>query len=112
MPITEILGILGIIIGVFFSVVGVIGTIRMPDVYSRIHSAGKIAVLGMIGLLVGASFFAPENTLKAVMLGLFMLIASPVVSHAIAAAAFRQGANNESDDSFPTMEELSDDFMG
>jgi multicomponent Na+:H+ antiporter subunit G len=111
MPFTEILGTIGIIIGVFFSVVGVIGMMRMPDVYSRIHSTGKIAILGMLGLLVGYSFFVPENTLKAVMLSMFMVIASPVVSHAIAAAAFRQVDNNgDDDDSFPAMGELDDDY--
>jgi multicomponent Na+:H+ antiporter subunit G len=110
MPFTEILGAIGIIIGVFFSVAGVIGMMRMPDVYSRIHSTGKIAILGMLGLLVGYSFFVPQDILKAIVLGLFMVIASPVVSHAIALAAFRQTSNDDNGDSFPAMAELDDDY--
>lgn len=110
MPITEIFGVLGIIVGVFFSVVGVVGMVRMPDVYSRIHSTGKIAILGMLSLLVGYSFFVPQDTLKAIMLSMFMIIASPVVSHAIAAAAFRQSSDEENGDIFPSMGELDDDY--
>ncbi|MFN8378151.1 MAG: monovalent cation/H(+) antiporter subunit G [Anaerolineae bacterium] len=87
----EILGLAAISIGVFFSVVGIIGMMRMPDIYTRLHAAGKVSTLGILSLLIGASFLMSEVTLKALALGLFLLVTAPVASHAIASAAHRQG---------------------
>lgn len=78
-------------IGLFFICVGIIGVMRLPDVYCRIHAAGKVATLGIVGLLAGTAFLMPETTPKVIMLALFLVIASPVAAHAIAAAAYRQG---------------------
>lgn len=89
--IAEIAGATFIVLGVFFSLVGVVGIIRLPDVYSRIHASGKVATLGIFGLLTGTALLLPETTLKVVGLGLFLLIFSPVASHSIAAAAYRSG---------------------
>jgi multicomponent Na+:H+ antiporter subunit G len=89
--VVEILGLLLIGFGVFFSLVGVIGIIRLPDVYSRIHASGKVSTLGIFGLLAGTAILMPETTLKLLGLGLFLLISAPVASHAIAAAAYRSG---------------------
>jgi len=91
MAFNELLAIVALCAGTFFSAVGIVGMIRLPDVYSRIHASGKVATLGIIGLLIGASLAMPDITLKAVALALFMVITSPVASYAIAAAAHRQG---------------------
>lgn len=91
MPVTELIGLLLVSFGVFFSVVGILGNVRLPDVYSRIHASGKVATLGILGLLAGMAFLMPQATVKAIALILFLLITSPVASHAIAAAAHRQG---------------------
>jgi multicomponent Na+:H+ antiporter subunit G len=91
MTLSEILGLAAIAAGTFFSMVGIIGMMRLPDVYTRIHASGKVATLGLLGLLLGAALLMPELTLKALALGLFLLITAPVASHAIAASAHRQG---------------------
>lgn len=91
MTLNEILALLALGSGVFFSLVGILGMMRMPDVYSRIHASGKVSTLGVIGLLTGASLLMPEITLKALALALFLVITAPVASHAVAAAAHRQG---------------------
>jgi multicomponent Na+:H+ antiporter subunit G len=90
MTVVEILACMAILSGLFFSVVGIIGIMRMPDVYSRIHASGKVAVLGIIGLLIGAALLMPQIALKALALAVFMVVTSPVASHAIASAAYRQ----------------------
>ncbi|MCC7207619.1 MAG: monovalent cation/H(+) antiporter subunit G [Anaerolineae bacterium] len=87
----EILAVLALGAGTFFSVVGILGMMRLPDVYCRLHASGKVATLGILGLLVGASLLMPAITPKAIALGLFLLITAPVSTHAIAAAAHRQG---------------------
>ena len=87
----QILGSVLISIGVFFSIVGIIGIIRFPDVYCRIHASGKVSSLGILGLLLGAAVLMPEIALKALALGFFMVITAPAASHTIALAAHRQG---------------------
>ncbi|NWF70307.1 MAG: monovalent cation/H(+) antiporter subunit G [Chloroflexi bacterium] len=86
---SEILGLAALAFGLFFSVIGVVGLIRMPDVYCRLHAAGKVSTLGLCGLLVAAAFLLPEVTLKVIALALFAVLTLPVGSHAIAAAAYR-----------------------
>jgi len=86
----EFIGIAALVFGLFFCIVGVVGVIRMPDIYTRLHASGKVAVLGIYGLLIGAAIIMPDITLKALALGLFILITSPVTSHAIGAAEYRR----------------------
>ncbi len=86
---TELLAALLLIFGLFFSVVGIVGLMRMPDVFCRLHASGKVSTLGLVGLLAGTALLMPETALKALALALFMLITAPVASHAIAAAAYR-----------------------
>jgi multicomponent Na+:H+ antiporter subunit G len=91
MPLREAIGLIFIGAGVFFSVVGIVGIVRLPDVYCRIHASGKVATLGIIGLLIGTGFLMPQAALKVIVLALFLVNASPVAAYAIAAAAHRQG---------------------
>lgn len=83
------LGLIVVWIGVMFSAVGVIGLFRFPDVFSRIHSAGKVATLGIAFLSIGTVIFQPELLLKGLVLVGFLLLTAPVSAHAIAIAAHR-----------------------
>ncbi|MGQ9910294.1 MAG: monovalent cation/H(+) antiporter subunit G [Candidatus Flexifilum sp.] len=87
----EWIALLFIAIGIFFSFAGVLGVMRMPDVYTRLHASGKVSMLGLFGLLIGVALLMPEIAPKLIGLGLFLLITSPVASHSIAAAAYRSG---------------------
>ncbi len=84
------LGVAALVFGVFFCAVGVIGVIRMPDTLSRLHASGKVAILGLFGLLIGAALLVPATALRLLVLGLFVLLTSPVATHAIAAAVHRR----------------------
>jgi len=88
--IVEFIGIAALVFGLFFSIVGVVGVMRMPDIYTRLHASGKVATLGIFGLLLGAAILMPSITLKALALGLFILFTSPVSTHAIAASEYRR----------------------
>jgi multicomponent Na+:H+ antiporter subunit G len=83
------IGLVLVWLGVLFSVVGVIGLFRFPDVFSRIHAAGKVATLGIAFLTIGTVSFLPELFLKGVVLVGFLILTAPVSSHAIAVAAHR-----------------------
>lgn len=87
----DILGLFVLWIGVGFCVIGVVGMIRMPDLYCRLHASGKVSTVGLCGLLLGTALIVPSAALKLLALALFALLTLPVSTHAIAAAAFRHG---------------------
>ena len=86
----ELLGIAALLFGLFFCAVGVLGVIRMPDSLTRLHASGKVATLGLFGLLLGAALLMPAIWLRLLALGLFVLLTSPVATHAIAASVYRR----------------------
>jgi len=57
--IRALVAILAIIVGTFFSLVGVLGMVRLPDVYSRLHATGKVGIYGAVLLLVAAAVWTP-----------------------------------------------------
>ncbi len=87
----QIIALLAIIMGTFFSIVGVLGYIRFPDVYTRLHATGKVGVFGVVLLLVAAIFWTPLGWAKAVLLIVLLMVAGPVTTHAIGSAAYRLG---------------------
>ena len=82
-----------VILGIFFLLIGSIGTIRLPDFYSRTHATSKSDTLGMILLLIGLIIFEglTLNAGKLFLVLLFILIANPIGSHALARAAHLSG---------------------
>ncbi len=87
----QIITIAAVIIGTFFSVVGVVGYIRLPDVYTRLHTTGKISVFGVALLLVAAAFWVPQGWARALVLIFFLLAAGPPTAHAMGSATYRLG---------------------
>ncbi len=87
----ELIALVAVIVGTFFSLIGVLGYIRMPDVYTRLHSTGKVGVFGVV-LLTVATVAATGLTFgKGLVLIALLLLTAPVASHAIASAAYRIG---------------------
>lgn len=91
MSANELLGVIAVVVGIFFSAAGIIGFVRLPDIYTRIHAAGKVSTVGIFGLALGVALIMPETTLKLIGLIGLLLITAPVATHAIAYAAHRQG---------------------
>jgi multicomponent Na+:H+ antiporter subunit G len=88
----DILSWVLIVLGSFFTVVGGIGLVRMPDVYTRMHAASVTDTLGAGMLIFGMMLQAGLTlvTLKLLfILGLFFFFA-PVVTHALAQAALHE----------------------
>ncbi|MDW8396237.1 MAG: monovalent cation/H(+) antiporter subunit G [Anaerolineae bacterium] len=87
--IREGLALVVVAIGSAFSVIGVLGILRLPDVYARLHAAGKVSVFGAALLALAVVLLAPGTLGRALILVALLVIAGPVVSHAIASAAYR-----------------------
>lgn len=83
--------IVAVLAGTFFSLVGILGFLRFPDVYTRLHAAGKVGVFGVVLLLIATTVWTPLGWGRALLLILLLMISAPVTSHAIASAAYRIG---------------------
>lgn len=100
----QIIALLAIIIGTFFSLVGILGLVRLPDVYSRLQATGKVGVFGVVLLLVAATITTDLAFGKALLLIILLMIAGPVTAHAISSAAYRIG--------IPMRDAVRDDLNG
>ena len=86
-----------IVLGSFFTVVGALGLVRLPDVFTRMHAASVIETLG-VGLLIFGMILQAGFSLAAFklffLLVLYLFIV-PVVTHALAQAALHTGVEPE-----------------
>jgi multicomponent Na+:H+ antiporter subunit G len=82
-----------ILLGSFFTVVGALGLVRMPEIFTRMHAASVIDTLG-VGLLIAGMVLQAGFTLVTLklifLLGLFV-VTGPVVTHALAQACLHEG---------------------
>jgi multicomponent Na+:H+ antiporter subunit G len=79
--------------GLFFHVVAALGVLRMPDFYTRLHALSKAETLGMLLTLAALAVWAGPSltTVKVSFVAIFLFLANPTSTHAIARAAFRTG---------------------
>ena len=82
-----------IVAGVFFLMVSALGLLRLPDFYARTHAVGKSETLGSMLVLSGLAVYNgfELSTAKILFILLFVLIANPTATHAVARAALRTG---------------------
>ena len=78
-----------IVIGVFGMTVGIYGIVRMPDVYNKLHAASKVVFLGVTMLLLASAVTNDaEIILRATLIGVFLVLTTPVSAHVVGKAAF------------------------
>jgi multicomponent Na+:H+ antiporter subunit G len=82
-----------ILAGSAFTIVGAVGIMRMPDLFTRMHAASVTDTLGAGLLLLGFMLQAGPSLvlLKLVFLFLLIFFISPVATHAVANAALHYG---------------------
>jgi multicomponent Na+:H+ antiporter subunit G len=82
-----------ILLGSFFTIVGALGLVRMPEVFTRMHAASVTDTLGVGFLIVGMGLQAGLSlvTLKLLFLLLLFVFTVPVVTHALAQACLHEG---------------------
>lgn len=69
--------------------VAVYGIVRMPDVYTRLHAAGKAGLMGALPILVAATLGSEASAIpKAILIGAFLVLTTPIVAHEIGRAAY------------------------
>ena len=76
-------------LGCVVSLSASVGLLRMPDFYTRLHTAGKTDSFAQLLILVGLAFVTPDllTQIKLVVVGLILMIVAPTATHAITKAA-------------------------
>lgn len=79
--------------GGFFVLVGGVGVLRMPDLYTRLHAASVTETLGTILVMLGLMVYTGWTlaTFKLFAILLFLLFTAPVASYALANTALIAG---------------------
>jgi len=108
----DVLAWASIVGGLFFMLVGTLGVLRMPDVYTRLHAAGMTDTMGAGFLLLGMALKTVQDMVhgetgywlvltRLVLIYAFLLFTSPIATHALARAGLASGVepwSNEGED--------------
>lgn len=83
--------------GGMFVLVGGVGVVRMPDVFTRLHAAGVADTMGagliLLGLILQSGLHL--DAFKLFILMIFLLHIGPTSTHALAAAALREPSRGD-----------------
>ena len=76
-------------IGAVFIVIGGIGVLRMPEIYTRMHASSVTETTGSLFVLTGLMILSGFTlaTVKLFAIALFLLFTSPVSTYALANTA-------------------------
>ena len=86
---TEIVSGIFLVIGAVAMLVGGVGILRMPDLFTRLHAVGIIDTLGVAAILIGLAFLAGWGLvlIKLIIIFALLMLLNPSTSHALARAA-------------------------
>lgn len=86
----EILVSIFLMIGAFFTVVGGVGMVKLPDLFMRLHAPTKSSTLGLGSFLIAAMIYAAFHSrlgFAELLITLLAFITAPVSANLIAQAA-------------------------
>ncbi len=89
--IIELLVALLLLVSSFFTLVGAIGLVRLPDFFMRLHAPTKATTLGVGGMLLASIAYSVNHgvTLHELLITLFLFVTAPVSASLMAKAALR-----------------------
>jgi multicomponent Na+:H+ antiporter subunit G len=98
-----------VVAGALFGALAGLGVLRLPDFYTRMHSASKAGAVGagFILLAVALSSFDGAVALRAILGILFVLLTTPLSAHLLARAAYQVGVSPSENTSLNEMEEAA-----
>jgi len=110
----SVTGMIFVVIGLAFNVLGCIGLIRLPDMYNRLQAATKCVTMGtsmvLIGVMIASGFtHAAQLSTRCIICMVFILITAPTAAHALGHGAYSFGVRlweksvvNRYEEDFPT----------
>lgn len=94
-PVHELVTAAALVLGTFLTVVAAVGLLRFPDLFCRMHAAGKAGTLGIALVILAAVvmlLFAGEPQWSFAIRGLlavaFQFLTTPAATHLLARAAY------------------------
>lgn len=88
----ELLAAACLLLGTFLMVVTGLGLLRLPDVFCRMHAAGKAGTLGVVliilGTVVALAGTANDVWFRGLLAVLFQFLTTPAATHLLARAAY------------------------
>jgi multicomponent Na+:H+ antiporter subunit G len=102
-PLQAALVVALVAVGTFFLVVGVVGLVRLPTIYNRMHATSKATTLGASSmLLAGVLYFGGDGEgLAALVAIVFLFLTAPTGAHMISRAAQKMGVPFEDGVTWP-----------
>jgi multicomponent K+:H+ antiporter subunit G len=92
--ILEIISVALILLGAGIALVGSIGLVRFPDVFTRLHGPTKATTVGVGGVLVGTMVYlslqGETGVIRELLITVFLFLTAPVSAHLIAKAALHR----------------------
>jgi multicomponent K+:H+ antiporter subunit G len=87
----EIITSVCLLIGAFFTVVGSVGLVRLPEFFMRLHAPTKASTLGVGGILLASMAYAFKDGLliHELIITLFVFVTAPVSAQLLSQAALR-----------------------
>ncbi|MCD6654270.1 MAG: Na+/H+ antiporter subunit G [Sulfurovum sp.] len=80
-----------VLVGAFFTLVGSIGIVKLPDFFTRLHGPTKATTLGAGAILIASSIFffvsSGELSLHEILITFFLFITAPISAHLMAKSA-------------------------
>ena len=84
---------ISLLLGTAALIVGALGLVRLPNLFSRIHAVGMMDTAGVafitLGMLIHEGFSL--ISVKLALVGVFLFFTSPIATHAVAQVAHRSG---------------------
>lgn len=90
-----------LIIGSFFTLIGGIGMVKLPDLFMRLHAPTKASTLGLGSFLIAAMIYSAFNSrlgFAELLITLLAFITAPVSANLIAQAAIHLRLRSTSGD--------------
>ena len=75
--------------GATFVLLAGIGVLRFPDIYARMHAAGKATTMGTALIAVAGAIAIDGGAAKILLAGAAIFVTAPSASHVIGRAAYR-----------------------
>ena len=87
-----------ILFGATFALIGSIGLVRFPDVFTRLHGPTKATTVGVGGVLLGTILFlllqGEKGAIRELLITAFLFLTAPVSAHLLAKAALHRGCHS------------------
>ena len=91
-PTAEIAIAATMIVGTFLMVVASIGLVRFPDVFCRMHAAGKAGTLGISFIIISSviCFAGVDNSIpiRGILAIFFQFLTTPTATHLLARSSY------------------------